>query len=153
MIREYRDDDKAELLANVRPADQDECDALFGEGQLSDALDKSIAGSVLLWTYTYKDQVAAIFGVCPAAGLLGRDGLPWLVGTPLIDKSRGIFMRLAPPMISKMEQVYPRLVNVVDVRNVKSIAWLKRMGFTLLDPINVGPNHMPFHPFFKDIEN
>jgi hypothetical protein len=149
-VREFQPDDTDDLLPNIRQADRDECDALFGEGQLEDGLRKSIASSVLLWTYAVEDEVAAVFGVCPAATLMGEMGVPWLVGTPLIDRSRGAFVKLSPQYIREMKMAVPRLLNVVDVRNVKSIAWLKRMGFTLLDPVPAGPKQMPFHPFFLD---
>lgn len=149
-VREFEAEDTDKLLPHIRQADRDECDALFGEGQIEDGLRKSIASSFLLWTYTVDENVAAIFGVCPATTLMGDMGVPWLVGTPLIDRSRGAFVKLSPRYISAMNMAFPRLLNVVDARNVKSIAWLKRMGFTLLDPVPVGVGQMPFHPFFLD---
>lgn len=146
-IREVRDGDMEALLANLRPADRDEAEALLGPGKEAKALADSIRASVLVWTATIDGELAAIFGVCPVSVLSGQ-GLPWLLGTPLIDRNRGVFMRLNRPYIARMLAVFSQLVNVVDARNVKSIAWLKRMGFTVLPAQPMGVAGLPFHPFF-----
>ncbi len=149
MIREVQEGDVQALMARVRPADVAWAEALFGEGKTESAVQDSINGSVLCWTLVFEGQVAAIFGVAPVS-LMGRDGLPWLIGTDLIEKHAGMFMKLSRQYIPRMAEVCPRLVNVVDVRNKRSIRWLKAMGFTLLDPIPVGASQLPFHPFFKE---
>ena len=46
-----------------------------------------------------------------------------------------------------MLAVFPRLMNVVDVRNGTSIAWLRRAGFTIHPATPVGVKGEPFHLF------
>jgi hypothetical protein len=46
-----------------------------------------------------------------------------------------------------MLDVFPRLTNLVDVRNEKYIRWLKRIGFNILPPIAMGRDGLMFHPF------
>jgi hypothetical protein len=141
------DDAAEQLLADLRPADRAECDALLGPGREREALADSIRRSVLLWVGTAGGQAGAIFGVCPVS-MLGGQGLPWLIGTPLIDRHRGAFMRRSPAYIARMLAVFPQLINVVDTRNTRAIAWLRRMGFTILPAQPTGAAGLPFHPFF-----
>jgi hypothetical protein len=101
---------------------------------------------VLSWTGTVDGQVACIFGVVPINYLAGQ-GAPWLLGTPLIDRYRGAFIRRNRTYIARMLAVFPTLLNVVDARNVKSIAWLQHMGFTICPPMPLGVAGLPFHPF------
>lgn len=146
MIREVRAGDAEALLANLRPADRDEVAALLGPGQERQAIEGGIALSVLCWTGTVDGEVAAIFGVTPINYLAGQ-GAPWLLGTPLIERHRGAFIRRNRPYIARMLAVFPTLLNVVDARNTKSIAWLDRMGFTIYPPMPLGVAGLPFHPF------
>jgi hypothetical protein len=146
LIRELRDGDVDALLADLRPADRDEIEALLGPGKERHAVEEGVRRSTLLWVGTIDDRIAAIFGVVPLH-MLGGQGVPWLLGTPLIDRYRGAFMRLNRPYIARMLAVFPQLANVVDARNVKSIAWLKRLGFTIHPPQPVGLAGLPFHVF------
>lgn len=148
-VREVQEGDGDIVLADLRPADLDECHALLGPGTEREAVEKSLKESALSWTFTVDGRVAAVFGVTPVS-LLGGQGMPWLVGTPLIDRHPGAFIRLNRPYIRKMLGICPHLVNVVDARNVKSIVWLKKMGFTLLPAQPMGAAGLPFHPFFME---
>lgn len=151
LIRGFKEGDAEAVLANIRPADRDEADALLGPGNLESGIGKCVTDSVMLWTGAVGEEVAFVFGLAPVS-MLGDQGIPWLVGTPLIDKHRGSFIRLSRSYISLMLAAYPTLLNIVDVRNVKSIAWLKRMGFTILPAEPAGVDGMPFYPFFKSTD-
>jgi hypothetical protein len=145
-IRELRDGDAEALLANLRPADRDEIEALLGPGAEARTLAESIERSVLLWVAVAGDEIAAIFGVVPI-NMLGGQGAPWLLGTPLIDRHGGAFIKLNRIYIARMLALFPTLLNIVDARNVKSIAWLKHMGFKVYPPQTLGKAGLPFHPF------
>jgi hypothetical protein len=145
-IRAVRDGDIDELLADVRPADQAEADALFGPGELRQAITASVASSAMCWTADAGGRVAWMFGVAPVS-LMSDIGLPWMVGTTLVDRERRALTRLTPPYIARMLAAYPSLANVVDARNVKSIAWLRRAGFKVHAPAPAGVAGLPFHLF------
>lgn len=147
-VREVQEGDYEAVLANARQSDIDECDASFGQGRLADTLRASMESSVLLWTFEVHERPAAIFGVSPISLLSGR-GAPWLIGTYLIDRAPGALVRLSRAYIPKMQAAFPELYNVVDVRNIKSVAYLQRMGFHFGEAIPVGPSRMPFYPFCK----
>lgn len=146
VIRAPVEGDVDALLANLRPADRDEIEALLGPGQENRAVTTGLRNSVLSWTGLINGQVACIFGVVPLSMLAGQGG-PWMLGTPLIDRHRRALIRHSRPYIARMQAVFPNLVNIVDARNVKSIAWLKRMGFAIHAAQPIGVAGLPFHFF------
>lgn len=148
-VRAVRDGDFEFVLEHARQADRDECDAMLGPDKFEAALRASVNASVLLWTFEVHGKPAAIFGVCPISMLSGI-GAPWLIGTYLVDKAPGALVRLSRLYIPKMQVAFPLLCNVVDARNVKSVAYLRRLGFEFGGAITMGPEHMLFYPFSKE---
>ncbi|UPY96264.1 MULTISPECIES: hypothetical protein [Pectobacterium] len=133
------------LLPHVRQADIDE----FYAASLStpeQVLTQGIRVSTLSWSAIFDDQVVAIFGIAPAS-MLGGDGVPWLVGADMLERYQKTFLRRCRPFVSAMLDVYPHLVNYVDVRNVAAKAWLHWLGFTLEEPKPIGALNYPFHRF------
>lgn len=148
-IRQARDGDADALLSNLREQDRIELEALMGPGAERETLQKAMRDSSLMWVGTVDGEVACMFGVVPVS-LLGGQGVPWLLGTPLIDKNRGAFIKRNRAYIARMLDACPHLVNIVDARNIKSIAWLKRMGFVIHDARPWGRSGEPFHLFTMD---
>lgn len=144
--------DVAALVPRLRAADLAECDALVGPGNAERAIAASLRNSVHAWTVWAGSDVVCVLGVT-ALNLLGGIGAPWMMGTPLVDRHRGALMRAAPSYIAAMLATFPHLRNVVDARNTRSIAWLRRMGFQIHAPVPVGVASLPFHPFSLDVSD
>jgi hypothetical protein len=79
--------------------------------------------------------------------MLSMVGVPWLIGTDLIEAHAKPFLRRNRKMVGVMRARYPHLANYVDVRNTKARQWLEWLGFTLREPVPHGPYQMLFHPF------
>ena len=90
-------------------------------------------------------QVACVFGVRPVT-FLGREGVPWMLGTPLVAQHARAFIKNSRPYIAQMLRAYPHLMNYVHAPNHQAIGWLKRMGF-VLGPAVTAPTGEMFHPF------
>lgn len=90
-----------------------------------------------------------IFGIT----LESDDGnaIPWLMGTDGIDKNRKVFMRESRLLFTAFCAKYRYMRNWIDVRNVKSITWLKWLGFQVGDPEPYGPYGLPFRAFWKEV--
>ena len=58
--------------------------------------------------------------------------VPWLLGTDLLDLHCRRLHDLARVGVLEMLADYEVLSNVVDVRQVKVIRWLERLGFAML---------------------
>lgn len=144
VVRPVEPGDIEILAANMRQADIEEL-AACGHSPI-EALEGSVKLSTHCWTGTADGEIGCIFGLTPIS-LMGGIGCPWMLGTELVTKNAGAFIKHSRSYIQEMLQAYPHLFNFVDARNAKAIRWLKRSGFTLHDPVPHGPYGMLFHPF------
>lgn len=78
--------------------------------------------------------------------------IPWLLGTDEVDRSKKVFMKESRRLFAELSGRYPNMRNMVDARNVKSIAWLKWLGFEFGEPIAHKASGLPFFPFKKESE-
>lgn len=147
--RAPREGDAEALAAAMRPQDKAEIEAIRGPGQELVAVRRGIEMSVLAWTFTIGGELACICGVVPVS-LMSDRGVPWLLGTTVMDRHPGALTRAAPPYIARMLAAFPHLMNGVDARNASAIRWLRRAGFTLHPAVPVGPQGALFHPFELD---
>ena len=89
---------------------------------------------------------------CVMIGLAIRDilsgiGVPWLLGTENALKYKRHFLIQVPAIINEMLGICPNLYNYVHIKNKISIGWLKRIGFTIDEPIPYGYDNELFHRF------
>lgn len=135
------------VAENVRDADRDE---LWAAACLTpeQALSKSMECSTLAWTGLYDNVPVCMFGVSEGSALAGV-GIPWMIGTKLVDKYATQFLRRNKGKVQEMLNVYPLLMNYVDVRNTRAIRWLRWLGFEIGASIPFGPYNMPFRPFTR----
>ena len=146
-VRPLRPADVFAVVADLRDADLEEITALVGAEGVLDAIDTSVSQSAQSWTLTDDGSPIAVFGVAPSE--IHGVGMPWLVGTPRILRRQRSFMRLCAAYIPMMHALFPVLVNVVDARNTRAIAWLRHVGFEFGPPAHVGVEGRLFYPFSR----
>ena len=144
-IRPTAPGDAALLIANLRAADQAECQA-YGRPDIAAGIEVSVRRSVLCWSGWVDGELAAILGVAPVNVLTGI-GSPWMLGTPVLDRHSRVLVRSTPEYIARMLKAFPHLVNFVHAKNTTSVRWLRRLGFTLHEAVPYGALGEPFHPF------
>lgn len=137
----------AHIADNLRPADQEEMYATLGHRRYNDGIQLSLASSAsaIMAVSAYGEPVAVI-GVMTLS-FLYNTGCPWMLATPHVDQYKRAFIDCARFYTQDMLKEYESLENHVDVRNVKSVAWLQRIGFQIDPPVLYGALNMPFHPF------
>lgn len=134
------------LVAHLRPGDRQELEASNG-GDLHDAVRHALHISAHRWAMDIDGELALLGGVAVVSLLTGTAS-PWLLGTTVLDARGGVLTRVGLRYRDLASGLYPHLVNYVDARNVKSIRWLKRLGFTVAaEPVPHGPKGMPFYKF------
>lgn len=145
-VKEATPDDAFDLAMGLRLSDAVELWALgiFGVIETRKAIEQSIAGSKLCWSFFVDGKLACIAGVAPLAEGVGS---PWMLSTAALDHCKGILVRVAPSYIAQMEQLFPVLQNHVHAKNSKSVRWLLRLGFELHPAEPYGPLGKPFHFF------
>lgn len=65
---------------------------------------------------------------------VGPTGICWMVGTPRIERHKKAYLRLTRRMADEMQSLQPQLFVVVEDRFVKSVRWLRWLGFRLGQP-------------------
>lgn len=148
-----RMDEVSDLAENIREIDRIEIAGMSGlspEEGIKNALDKS---STSYMVHDQYGRVLCMFGVGPLGSLAGGRGSPWFIGTDLVDRHRSAMLRLSPPYIAEFRKSYPVMANMVHNNNYKSIAWLRRIGFTIEAPQPVGRDGSLYRLFHMGVKN
>jgi hypothetical protein len=138
------------LIPRLRQADIDECEALFGRHSIGPVASETYRNSQMRIAAEVDGVVVAMFGVA-AQSLLSNVGHPWMFGRPEMETHARALMQEGRKYIDEMLGLYPRLENVVDARNTKSIRWLRYLGFTFGDAVIVGVEARAFYPFVMEV--
>ena len=149
-IRHATLDDVEMIAPLLRQADKDEIEAASGLTprtalELSLRLcDEPVIGFM-------DGQPASIWGVNTGCFVQNR-GVPWMLGTPLLDRYPKTWLPIAAAILKDMRDRYTLLENYVDARNKKSIRWLKRLGFQFEKAQPYGVHGLHFHKFWIEGE-
>lgn len=138
--------DALALSTVLRDADRQEIEASTLTPLESALADAVVLSAGLCWSVYRGDDILLLMGVAPV-GMLGGLGSPWLLGSERSERFGKSLHKIAREKIAQSRQTYPELVNYIDARNARSIAWLARLGFTLHEPEPYGPQGLPFHRF------
>lgn len=130
------------LAQNMRKSDAEEVMASGGYTPLQ-ALEESLKISCEAHAMFLHGKLAMIFGV---AGAPGRPGVIWALGSDVISEHTKAFMQASKAWIEQLKRRYPVLVNAVHSRNKPSLRWVKRLGFTVQEPIIFGRKGELFCP-------
>lgn len=139
------------LGVDMRSADVAE---VWASGRLLpiEAVKKSMAVSVDSWTLLIDGQVAAVFGVAEGSLLSGL-AHPWALTSDLIAKHPRVAYQVSLVVLDYLREKYPFLVNAIDARNTKALAWARKVGFKVPDePTALGSAGEPFHPILMTRE-
>lgn len=140
-----------EIIDSLRQADQDEVRAASGLEPDIGLLD-SWCRSMKTWAIINNGETAAVMGLVRHTEL-ENTGVPWMLGTDLMDEIRIFFTKQSKLFIkNEMLSEFDNLVNYVDVRNGKAIGWLTYCGFELEGPEPLGPDGMPFFKMYLSKE-
>jgi hypothetical protein len=152
-FRDLQAGDVLHIAANLREADRRELAATRGVGvNFADAIGRAVLLSSHVWVGVAPDgEPISVFGVAPVSMLNGI-GSPWFLSTDRAYQYPRTLVVEGRRYLSQMRKTYATLTNYVDVRNDKSIRWLKRMGFKIHPPTPYGVEGEPFHRFTMGAE-
>ncbi len=129
------DGDVRELAPRLREEDRAEVVALGVDPV--DGLSQSITGACEAWTYRADRQIICMAGISPLS-LIGRVGVPWLLGSELVLEHRRAFLAETRRMVAHWLTLFDVLRNVVDARYQAAIRWLRWLGFEIGEPFPLG---------------
>ena len=134
------------LAPRIRQSDRNELLAANGRTDMGEAMRVGLAFSTSAFAGLADDLPICAFGVAPAS-ILGRQGTPWMIGTPELPSHALPVLRLSRGVVANWRDQWPLLVNYVDARNTTSIRWLKWLGFCVMPAQPYGKLGMLFHRF------
>ena len=134
--------DAIELAPYIRESDRQE---IWAAGHLlpEQALVFCLQNSEASYTVRIDGYIIMMFGVSSTS--IG--GAPWMLATPDLEGYAVKFYHTTREAIEIMLEQYGYLENYVDARNIKSIRWLKWLGFTIHDAQPYGIDRLPFRRF------
>lgn len=132
------------IASRLREADVREVLALgVAPGQ---ALAMSFSGSDEAWTVLVDGEPAMMFGC--RQGLLEDFAEVWALGTDRCTECPREMLVYGRQKIQELLTRFPRMRNFCDARYKASHRWLRRLGFTVKDPVSFGPQNMKFCEIF-----
>ena len=142
-VRPPRAGDIAVIANGMRLSDKQE---IWAASRLTphEGLELALKKSPDIWVGTWEGRPIGMAGCFPGS-LLGGVGYPWQLATPEIEAAALPYLRASKPCFAGLRRKYRLLVNWVDVRNEKSIKWMKYLGFEIEDPAPYGVDGLPFH--------
>lgn len=153
IVREVREGDVEHIATHMRPADLDEVEAGTGSRDALTVLRSGVQISTPCWTIEVGGEPAGIFGASPTTDTLLAPGFGavWMLGTAALERAPKQLTKLGRTYVRRMAEQYGALANFVDARNVKSIHWLARLGFTVeRSTAPYGALGLPFHRFWMN---
>lgn len=145
-IRPARPEDADTLLRGLRQCDRREAEATVGAANVEAAMHASLESSLVAWAAEVDGELAAVFGVA-ALSVLNGIGVPWMMGTDLLDRMPRAVIENTRAYIPRMLVLFPHLTNFVDARNQRSIRLLRWLGFEIRPAEPFGAQGLPFHRF------
>lgn len=137
-IRPQTFDNYSWVAEHLREEDRNEIEAASGR-PAHHVLIEGCARSEYVWC-AYVDGVPSVlFGVA-------KGGIIWLVGTDKLRTAALPIFRMSKDILGSLLEVYPRLRNHADCRNTLHLRWLKLLGFTFDEVIEInGHRFQRFH--------
>ena len=131
------------IAEHLRTADRQELETASGVSA-EEARSRAWGLSQNRWVALVDDLPAFVFGVVndPARGLAG---VIWMVCTDRIARAPRGVLRTSQECLDEIAKHFDLLHNQADCRNTLHLRWIKKLGFTLDDIVQV--NGLPFQRF------
>lgn len=131
------------LAANLREGDRDEVEGLGLDVRVG--IRNSFRHAILRKTYLVDGEIAAMSGLC--GSMLGDIGEPYLMTGPAAERMPVAFLKHAKAAVAEMMQHKLRLEGHVAANYTKACRLLEVLGFTLGEPLPVGPKAALFRKY------
>lgn len=133
-----------ETVRDMREADRRELTASSGDAEMA-VLRGWLGSSYCFAGVDTCGRTLGIFGVFRESA---HWWCPWLIGTEALDEYPREVARLSLLLFPRLLARFPNMRNYVDARNVRSIRWLRRLGFNFNGPMAYGVAGAAFYRFW-----
>lgn len=146
----------------IRPGTVEDAVSLGPRLREEDAMELTLTSAgtptdILKESLEFSDECfsAVVDGVVIAMGGFALEpktsmGIPWLVGSPEIERHPVTLVAAGRSAVDRWEKQCTVMANVTHQDNVVHHRWLKAIGFTFLDAVvPLGPSKAPFLQFYR----
>lgn len=125
--------DSTALAQRLRASDVEEVEALNGLPAAQE-LHNSFDQSVECWTVLNHGVQVAMFGVSQPDSTPKNEGMIWMLAANIADTDEAILAlgKISRQWYRAIAHKHDRLFNYVDVKNTRTIRWLKWLGFRMV---------------------
>lgn len=141
--------DAEEVGRNLRLSDYNELRAATGKNPMDVCIQAVVQspGRCYSWHVVGGGPIC-LWGVAPAP--IEGVGVPWMFGTADMRHFPREVVTFGKPYTKKWNEMYPLLVNFVDVRNETSIRWIRALGYSFIKlHKEYGFAKIPFYEFVR----
>lgn len=143
LVRSATVEDAAVILPHVIQKQQQALAALPG-GEL-DGLRNMIRLSERTFFAALDDEPCCLGGVIRSGTSLAPVGMMWMTITPNLARIPKQFLRDSRAVVRGWTEIFPVLLDFVDVEKTSTLRWLRWLGFQVFDPIPGAHGNM-VHP-------
>jgi hypothetical protein len=129
-----------DLAGRLKESDVAEIDAAYAMEPL-DAI-TSLRGSDVTGAYI-DGRLEVIYGV-NAADYDANMAAVWMLSSDVLHRHAKRLIRLGRQWLDEQQARHGVLFNFVDARAVRTLSWLRRMGFSFTDVPQYGARGLPF---------
>lgn len=148
-IVDYKPEHGAYVAAHMRHMDRKEIYYMSALDPAS-AVKVTTAHAVAAWTALVDGVPACIFGITRATRL-SDIGVPWLMGTDVLDDHAMALAFRSRPYIERFKRAFPKMENHVLAENARVVRWLRWLGFDMQEPAPYGCFGASFIRFGKGL--
>lgn len=145
-VRRAEPTDAGPMARALRVSDLRELSAM-GKPDAEQAIVFSVKHCDHAWSGWLGDEPVAIGGIGRIGSMAVPFGMPWMLGTDLLDRYPLETVRKTRRLFERMAAEYPNQYNWVHVENGLSIAWLSWLGYNVRPAKPHGPMGEKFHLF------
>lgn len=129
-----------DLAGRLKASDVAELDAAYAVKPL-DAI-TSLRGADVHGAYV-DGRLEVIYGTNSADYGEGMASV-WMLSSDILHRHAKRLIKLGNRWLDEQQAIHGMLFNFVDARAVRTLAWLKRMGFSFSDVPRYGARGLPF---------
>jgi N-acetylglutamate synthase-like GNAT family acetyltransferase len=147
IIRKATEADCYALFPLLRGCDRREILLATGDDTVQVLL-RSIAASEEAWVAEEPD--GTLLGIYGVANVEGMGGV-WMLATPAVYRHPKALVQDGRKWVDGLLKRYSILFNFVHAENLRSISWLRKLGFKIGELVpDFGAGKAPFHFFHRE---
>lgn len=152
-VKNTTEDHIKHVAKNVRQSDVDEMNTFFSEMNMLSMLRGSVNVSDSSFTWMIEGEPAAICGISSKNNGGVIVGVPWMIGTELLDRNPKVLVKASRTFFDLWLSDHDTLTNFVPSQSEKTINYLEHLGFSVSHFGNVPETGKPVSIFIAEVNN